>query len=231
MRLNACSFSLSFHRVMTKSKVPFTIPLVLPLRWRIQDFPDGGGGEILLFDKIFAENWMKMIEIGPGDPLGSANALPIYFFNYYFFRLYSWSHWATTTRFSLATTPKIKCAVIQLLIFGMNKQVIGIMKSNNMNFLSSDKTMASCRKLTRTLRKTGLFRNKKRIAVVFILLMMLYFYSYIPELVFSLTKLHNSLTAFSLADFSLRVRQVLISFNFCFKIPKYTHGKDPTLCQ
>ena len=107
---------------------------------------------------------------------------------------------------TLLTTPKIKRAVIQLLIFGMNKQVIGIMKSNNMNFLSSNETMALCRKLTRVLRKTGLFRNKKRIAVVLILLMMLYFHSYIPELVFNLTKLHNSLTAFSFADFSWRVR-------------------------
>ena len=44
-------------------------------QWRIQDFPDrvGGGiadpsiwGENLSFSKIFAENCMKMKEIGPG---------------------------------------------------------------------------------------------------------------------------------------------------------------------
>ena len=44
------------------------------MQWRIQDFPDGwgggtdppGGGENILFGKIFAENCMKEIEWGEG---------------------------------------------------------------------------------------------------------------------------------------------------------------------
>ena len=43
------------------------------IQWRIQDFQDGEGahqplslGENLLFDKVFAENCMKMKETGPG---------------------------------------------------------------------------------------------------------------------------------------------------------------------
>ena len=39
------------------------------MQWRIYDFPDGGAnrwvkGKNLLSNKIFAENWMKMTEIG-----------------------------------------------------------------------------------------------------------------------------------------------------------------------
>ena len=74
-------------------------------------------------------------------------------------------------------------------------------KSNYMDFLSSNKTMATWRKFTRVLRKTGLFRNKKRITFLLIALMMLYFHSYIPGLIFNLTKLHNSLTAFFVGGF------------------------------
>ena len=51
---------------------------VEPYQWRIRYFPDGGRGnpwfwsENLLFGKAFAENCMKMKEIGPkggGTPL------------------------------------------------------------------------------------------------------------------------------------------------------------------
>ena len=45
------------------------------MQWRIHYFPDGGAKpwfwrENLLFGKVFAENCMKMKEIGPGggDP-------------------------------------------------------------------------------------------------------------------------------------------------------------------
>ena len=43
-----------------------------PPKWRIHDFPDRGCqplnlGQNLLFDRIIAENCMKMKEIGPRD--------------------------------------------------------------------------------------------------------------------------------------------------------------------
>ena len=47
-------------------------------QWRIQDFPDGEGGnhcvlvENLLFEKIFAEHCMNMKEIGSGEGGGAA---------------------------------------------------------------------------------------------------------------------------------------------------------------
>ena len=58
------------------------------IQWRIQDFQNGEGahqplslGENLLFDKVFAENCMKMKETGTGRggprsqaPIGSTNS-------------------------------------------------------------------------------------------------------------------------------------------------------------
>ena len=60
-------------------------------QWQIQDFTDGGANpwvwtKNLLFDKIFAENWMNMKEIGPkldlvcpppDPPMVTENLLPL----------------------------------------------------------------------------------------------------------------------------------------------------------
>ena len=62
---------------------------LLHLHWRIQDFPDGGGGGNswiwgktldLLFGKILAENGMKMKEIEPRGYVPSASLDPPMFY-------------------------------------------------------------------------------------------------------------------------------------------------------